>query len=107
VTSSSKRVVFHRMQAQRRDGSLQLTFDLGTPFGKACDHRAVVLHLLCIAVCMTDGHRADARLEAMAQGLAPACRPSTDTGTMSAPCSASRPCTGRTKCTLLQPSASW
>ena len=66
-----QRVVLDRLQAQRRGGGSQLPFDLGTPFGEAGNHRAVVLHLLRIAVGMADIHRADACLEAMALRLAP------------------------------------
>ena len=39
--------------------------------------------------------------------MRPASRPSAWTGTTSSPCSATRPCAGRTKRTLVQPSASW
>ena len=61
-----------------------------------------------VAVGVAQHDRVDRGLEAMAarrRGRPSARAPST--GTTSAPCSATRPCAGRTKLTLVQPSASW
>ena len=63
--------------------------------------------LLLVAVGVAQLDRRAARLEAVALRRATGLEAERATGTTSAPCSATRPCAGRTNCTLVQPSASW
>ena len=102
-----QRVVVDRLELELIGRVLQLTHDLGTPMRESRDHRALLLQLLNVVIGMLHTDRLDTGFEAVAERVTARFKPSACTGTTSAPCSATNPCTGRTNCTLVQPSASW
>jgi hypothetical protein len=60
-----QRVVVDRLQP-RRCGRSQLADDLGTALGKACDHRALAGHLLCVTISVGKRELGPGRFEAVA-----------------------------------------
>jgi hypothetical protein len=103
-----QRVVFDGRAAAAHPGRCrgQLAHDLGAALGEAGDHRAVTAQRVGIAVGVGNHHRGQCRFKAVALCGAAGLQAQRLTGTTVAPCSATRPCAGRTKCTLLQPGSS-
>ena len=105
-----QRVVVDRLEAGLAcRGRVELARDLGAAFGEAGDHGALVAQLRDVAVGVERSTIGDvAASKRWPCVTRPASRPKrTAPATMSSPCSATRPCAGRTKLTLVQPSASW
>ena len=103
VTSSSSAVVIglaaraRRRRASPRPRSCRAI--ALAALAEAGDHPALVLELRARSRRRRASAMSRAPWKRWPCVMRPACRPSTRTGTTSAPCSATRPCAGRTNCT--------
>ena len=108
VTSSSSASSSIGARPAAAAAASQLAHDLGAALGEAGDRRRLrraAASRSSRASRSTIGARLPSKRWPCV--VRPASRPSARTGTTSSPCSATRPCAGRTKLTLVQPSASW
>ncbi len=85
----------------------ELADDLGAALGEAGDDRALVAQLGGVAAGVAQLDPRPLRLEPVALGDAAGVEAERRDRHDLAPCSATRPCAGRTNSTVVQPSASW
>ena len=97
TSSSSASSSIGAQAAAAAAAACELAHDLGAARGEAGDHRAFVAQLRGVAVGVAQHDRRRGCLEAVAVRRRGRRQAERRTGTTSSPCSATRPCAGRTK----------